>query len=56
MGETADPPCVRTTNVALSVPTKPVVDTAVVCQHWREVPHDRKDFTAYKDQHPELAA
>ena len=42
--------------IAERVGYKPVIDTAVVCQHWREVPHARKDFTAYKDQHPELAA
>lgn len=33
---------------------KPVVDTAIVCQHWREKPHDRKDFREYKERHPEL--
>lgn len=33
---------------------KPVVDTAVVCQHWREFPNGRKQFVDYKDKHPEL--
>ena len=27
--------------IAERVGYKPVVDTAVVCQHWREVPHAR---------------